>query len=77
MTSAHTQRKITVRVECSLAGAALQCGIAVKNGSPMSLSAVRFPAVEFPIRLGESAEDDRVLLPKCDGSLLENPEANL
>ena len=43
----------------------------------MALQAVRFPVVEFPVRLGESAEDDRVLLPKCDGALLENPEANL
>lgn len=77
VTSAHAERKITVRVECSLAGAALQCGIAVKNGSPMALYAVRFPAVEFPMRLGESAEDDRMLLPKCDGAVLENPEVNL
>jgi hypothetical protein len=77
LTSTHAERKITVRVECSLAGAALQCGIAVKNGSPMALQAVRFPVVEFPMRLGTSAEDDRILLPKCDGALLENPEANL
>jgi hypothetical protein len=77
VTSTHEERKITVRVECRLAGAALACGIGVKNGSPLALQAVRFPAVEFPVRLGESAEDDRVLLPKCDGAVLENPEANL
>ena len=75
--STHAERKITVRVECSLAGAALQCGIGVKNASPLALYAVRFPAAEFPVRLGDSAEDDRVLLPRCDGAVLENPEANL
>ncbi len=77
ITSIHAERKITARVECRLNAAALECGIAVKNGSPLSLYAVKFPAIEFPVRLGESAEDDRVLLPMCDGSLLENPEANL
>ena len=77
VTSTHQDRKISVRVECRLMGAALDCGIEVKNPSPLALQAVRFPAVEFPVRLGESAEDDRVLLPKCDGALLENPEANL
>jgi hypothetical protein len=73
----HADRKIEVRVECRLDGAALDCGIAVKNGSPLAVVSVRFPAVEFPLRLGESAEDDRALLPKCDGALVENPEANL
>ena len=77
VTSTNAERKIAVRVECRLSGPALECGIEVKNGSPLALQAVRFPAVEFPVRLGESADDDRVLLPKCDGALLENPEANL
>ena len=77
ITSTHAERKIAVRVECTLAGPALECGIAVKNASPLALYTVRFPAVEFPVRLGESAEDDRVLLPRCDGAVLENPEANL
>jgi len=77
ITSTNSERKVTVRAECTLNGAALQCSAAVKNSSPMSLFALRFPAVEFPVRLGDSAEDDRVLLPKCDGAVLENPEANL
>ena len=77
ITSTNAERKITVRVECNLAGDALECRMEVKNASPLALYAVRFPAVEFPVRLGESAEDDRVLLPQCDGAVLENPEANL
>lgn len=77
VTSSHVERKITVRVECRLAGPGLECGIGIKNGSLLALYAIRFPAVEFPLRLGESAEDDRLLLPKCDGALLDNPEGNL
>jgi hypothetical protein len=77
VTSTHADRNIAVRVDCRLSGAALECGIAVRNRSPLELLSVQFPAVEFPVRLGENAEDDRVLVPRCDGGVIENPEANL
>jgi hypothetical protein len=75
----HAGRPVGTSVTCSLEdGAAFaSCRIRVANRSGQPLSSIRFPNLSMPIRLGDSSEDDRLLLPKCDGVLVDNPEANL
>lgn len=51
--------------------------ITVKNKTNFAVQAVRFPLLTFPARLGPDADDDRLLLPYCDGLEIHNPEANL
>ncbi len=47
--------------------------ISVDNQSDAPLSGVQFPALSCPRQLGDTAEDDFLLLPRCDGSLVHSP----
>jgi len=51
----------------------LRFGITVKNRSKAAVTAVKYPILRCPARLGESADDDAVLYPRCDGGLIERP----
>ncbi len=77
ITSTIPPKNITAIVNCTLNQTALRCGLKIVNNSILTLTAIRFPAIEFPVRLGDNAEDDRLLVPRCDGAIIENPELNL
>lgn len=47
--------------------------IQVFNKSGMAIKYIQYPVLHVPFQLGESAEDDKILLPKEDGCLLGNP----
>lgn len=78
-TTAHQGQPLGVHIACTLPDRAPQvsCRIHVINRSSLPLSGIRFPTLALPLRLGGSSHDDRVLLPMCDGMVLENPETNL
>lgn len=50
--------------------------IAVRSPSPCRISTVHFPLVTLRLPFAGSGEDDRLLWPECDGSLLSNPSQN-
>lgn len=50
--------------------------IAIRPAKPCALAEVRFPIVSLPLPFSGSAEDDCVLRPECDGTLVCNPSAN-
>ena len=52
-------------------GVEFRMGIENRGGPPVI--AARFPILIAPAKLGESAEDDVILLPLLDGGIVENP----
>ena len=48
--------------------------IEVENGTHHAIRAVEYPMVLGVFQLGESAHDDRILIPKHDGHLVGNPK---
>jgi hypothetical protein len=51
-------------------------GISVRCGREMALASVRFPLLAVRLPIGQTSEDDAVLLPYCDGCLARDPLAN-
>lgn len=47
--------------------------ISVDIQSDSSLSGVQFPALSCPSQLGNTAEDDFLVYPRCDGQLVQSP----
>ena len=47
--------------------------ISIENHTMFAIKLVEYPVIEAVSRLGDSEEDDRILLPKQDGYLLPNP----
>ncbi len=55
----------------------LRWRIAVRNGTKLAIQWLEYPLLPCPVRLGDSSEDDCILLSICDGNLLQQPEVNL
>ena len=69
-----------LKVRCDIRAEAdnsLRWRIAVDNGTELAIQWLEYPLLPCPVRLGESSEDDRLLLSICDGNLLEQPEVKL
>ena len=49
------------------------CRIAVENRSDWAIETVTFPVLDCPDMLGAESKDDRLLFPRFDGGLVENP----
>lgn len=49
--------------------------IRIENRTGLALHSVEYPVIDCVAMLGDSAEDDRILLPKQDGYLLPSPLA--
>jgi hypothetical protein len=47
--------------------------ITVRNRSDAALASIRFPALAWPGQLGDSAADDFLVFPQCDGCLVQSP----
>ncbi|MCX6906665.1 MAG: DUF6259 domain-containing protein, partial [Verrucomicrobia bacterium] len=50
--------------------------IAVRSQEPCRIAEVRFPLVTLRLPFAGNGEEDRVLWPECDGTLLSNPSVN-
>lgn len=50
--------------------------IALRASAPCRIAEVRFPLATLRLPFGGNAEDDRILWPECDGTLLTNPSVN-
>jgi len=50
--------------------------IAIQSPSPCRIAEVAFPLVSLRLPFSGSGEDDRVLWPECDGTLLRDPGRN-
>ena len=50
--------------------------IAVRAATPQRIAEVRFPLVALRLPFSAAGEDDRLLWPECDGTLLHNPSQN-
>jgi hypothetical protein len=48
-------------------------GFTVANRSALAVVAVRYPILRCPEKLGADSADDRILYPRCDGGLVEDP----
>jgi len=51
--------------------------IAIRAAEPCRIAEVRFPVLKLRLPFSGSGEQDRVLRPECDGTLLRNPSQNL
>jgi hypothetical protein len=49
------------------------CRIAIDNRGDWAIETVTFPVLDCPDTLGATSEDDRLLYPRFDGGLVENP----
>jgi hypothetical protein len=50
--------------------------IAIRSKTPCRIAEVRFPLVTLRLPFAGNGEEDRVLWPECDGTLLSNPSLN-
>jgi hypothetical protein len=50
--------------------------ISVDSRTPRRLSRIRFPILSIALPLGDKSSDDAVLLPDCDGCVVEDPLTN-
>lgn len=50
--------------------------IALRSPTPCRVAEVRFPLVTLRLPFSGSGEDDQLLWPECDGTLLRNPSQN-
>lgn len=51
--------------------------ISIVNRGDAAVTSATYPILRAPIRLGESSEDDVILLPAFDGGVVENPMKNV
>ncbi len=49
------------------------CGIEIENHSPWAITAITYPILHCPDKLGQDSTDDRILYPRCDGGVVEDP----
>jgi len=77
---APTHKQAPVAVTCTFRARKdspfILARIVVKSDEPRLLSAIRFPILRVPLPLGETGEDDAVLLPNCDGCIVCDPLKN-
>ena len=50
--------------------------IAMRSAEPCRIAEVRFPVLKLHLPFSGSGEDDQVICPQCDGTLLRNPSRN-
>ncbi len=50
--------------------------IAIRSKMPCRIAEVRFPLVRLRLPFGSNTEEDQVLWPECDGTLLRSPAVN-
>ena len=68
----HPELDVCCVADCRKDGL-LRLHISVKNRGKAAVTAIRYPVLRCPARLGRSANDDAVLYPRCDGGLIEDP----
>ncbi|MEW6359700.1 MAG: DUF6259 domain-containing protein [Planctomycetota bacterium] len=75
--AAPRHKDTAIAVECRFRtepGSPLIFGrIAVRNGTDLPLSTVRFPALAWPKQLGASPDREFLVWPNCDGCLIQSP----
>jgi hypothetical protein len=76
---AHGTTAVGTQWSCTLAegASAISCRIRIANRSSLGVTSVAFPVLAMPLHLGDRGNDDRLLLPRCDGYVVENPEQML
>jgi hypothetical protein len=52
-------------------------GLTVENRSPYAVTAATYPILHAPNMLGKDSADDRILYPRCDGGLVEDPRRTM
>jgi hypothetical protein len=75
----HGTTAVGTQWSCTLAdgASAISCRIRIANRSSLGVLSVAFPVLAMPLHLGDRGNDDRLLLPRCDGYVVENPEQML
>ncbi|MBN1342118.1 MAG: hypothetical protein JXQ73_05535 [Phycisphaerae bacterium] len=70
----HVSLPITAKVHAKTGqDGTIRLGIDLTNPSDWAVAAIRFPLMAWPARLGDDADDDRLILPWLGGSVLPAP----
>lgn len=74
LVAVHTFPDLAVRTRVEPSGDGLLAfGLEIENRSEWAVTAVRYPILHCPEKLGEDSSDDCILYPRCDGGLIEDP----
>ncbi|MBT7304821.1 MAG: hypothetical protein HN849_35160 [Victivallales bacterium] len=74
----YTFADMTVRTRVRpIPGGLFDFGLEVDNRSPFAVTGVRYPILHSPEKLGPDSADDRILYPRCDGGLIEDPRRTM
>jgi hypothetical protein len=66
-------RTVTTEIVHAIEHGGVEFRIRIENRGGPPVTAIRFPILIAPAKLGESAEDDVILLPVLEGGIVENP----
>lgn len=66
---------VTCRFEPLAEAGMIGARIDVKSSAPRRLAKIQFPLLEVALPLGPAGTDDEVLLPNCDGCVVQDPAA--
>ena len=72
----HPGRTVICEFRLETGGSGVLGRISVRSVEPCRIAEVRFPLVTLRLPFSGTGEDDRLLWPECDGSLLSNPLQN-
>jgi hypothetical protein len=67
---------VTCRFRLDAAGGQILGRIGLRFAEPQQIEEVRFPVIKLPLPFSGTGEQDRVLSPYCDGTLLSDPSRN-
>ena len=72
----HPGRTVSCEFRLETGGPGVLGRISIRSVEPCRIAEVRFPLVTLRLPFSGAGEDDRMLWPECDGSLLSNPLQN-
>ena len=72
----HPGQTVNCEFRLETVGSGVLGRISVRSVEPCRIAEVRLPLVTLRLPFSGTGEDDRLLWPECDGSLLSNPLQN-